>query len=226
MKKFVFILSGLLFFIMPLRADATVPENGKIVFEILRGGQSFGMHSLQFTELTDGKTQVDIDINMRFAIGPLTLFRYQHNNTEIWDDDRILSVSSTTNDDGDDYSLEAVWDENILRAATAEQTFEAPKNIYSTSYWNKIALNGTQLLNTQKGTIEDIKVTKAGQADLFFDWGTVRADIYDIDTVVPIRAYYDSITKEWVSLSFTARGSEVTYRRLTPISKTTLNHEH
>ena len=202
-------------------AFGVVPDSNELVFQIIRNGAPFGEHKITFNQQGD-ETRVQIDINMQSDLGPITLFRYKHSNTEIWKGDKILSMTSQTNDDGDDYAVSASWG-NVVKATANGSDFEASANIYSTSYWNPIALKASQLLNTQKGRIEDVKVTKIGQEEAEAGNQIVIADRYQVDTVLPLEVLYDTKTKQWVGLKFNVRGSEIQYKRLTPIGQQVSN---
>ncbi len=196
---------------------AAVPDNGEIVFEILRDGQPFGIHRLHFTPQHDGMLRVDIDISMRFSIGPLTLFRYHHTNTEYWRNDRLLKLESATNDDGRKYFVRAFWEDQSVTIKTQDKTYEAPISLYSSSYWNPIMLRAEKVLNTQKGDVENIHATHLGTIEKQVNRDIIAVDHYRVEAAVPIDVYYHAETRQWVGLSFRARGAAISYRRLTPL---------
>src|SRR6185503_233402 len=68
-------------------------------FRALRGGASIGEHRVTFR--SDGDrltvaTRVDIAVKVLF----ITAFRFKHDAEEVWQADRLVSVKSTTNDNG------------------------------------------------------------------------------------------------------------------------------
>jgi len=197
-------------------AHAVIPNDGDIRFEILRNGEPFGEHIVSF-EKDGNQTRVSIDIEMKYMLGPIALFRYEHRNEEIWQGDRLISMISQTYDDGDDYQVNARW-ANVLKADVntdgAVSSFEAPSNLYTTSYWNPKMLKASQLLNSQKGIIEDVSVSKAGVEDIETAQGLVKAQRYKIDASLPLDVWYDAKTNEWVGLDFEVRGSQISYRRI------------
>ena len=214
MRKLLLISAA---FFVSAPAHAVVPDSGEIVFQILRNGSNFGTHSVVFDERGD-ETHVQIDINMKYALGPVAFFRYEHSNEEVWKGDRILSLSSQTYDDGDDYAVQASWD-SVLSVDANGERYEAPKNLLTTSYWNPATLKSDQLLNTQKGQVEDIEVTYLGREDFYTAKDVLKADRYKVQSKVPIEVWYDAKSKQWVGLKFSVRGSDIEYKRLTPIYK-------
>ena len=141
-------------------AYASVPEQKEIIFEILRDGEPFGMHSVTF-ETIQNALNVLVEIEMRVGLGPITLFRYQHTNEETWDGAQIQYLESRTNDNGKNYEVSATWGQTLNVNANGRQ-YEAPKTLFTTSYWNPVTIQSDQLLNTQKGEIETITVDYLG----------------------------------------------------------------
>jgi len=211
-KFFVLIL---FLFFGPASANADpISDNKKIHFQILRNGNAFGTHSLEFSENDKGQTVVDIKISMDYYLGPINLFDYEHVNQEIWSGDQILSVNSETHDNGEKYSVEARWYDDYVDVQTQDEVFDASADVYSTSYWNKVILEAKQLLNTQKGNIEDVKITPLGVEEIVSEGQNIKALAYQIDANVPIKVWYAVDTQEWVKLKFTIRGSELEYVRV------------
>lgn len=196
-----FILSlaiGFMLVFTPYIAQAAqgIPADNTIEFEILRGGKPFGTHEIKFDKAGEQVTTL-ITIKMRYKAMGVTLFRYDHTNKEQWQGNKLISVNAVTDDDGRDYKVQK---DNL-------------KNIYSSSYWNIKSISGTKILNTQYGTMDDIKVTKLASRKIDVAGKTINADVYKVDTTVPITVMYDKKTKQWVGLEFTARGAAVEYRR-------------
>lgn len=211
MRSFLTFLMVALF--IPFPSMATIPESGVIAFEILRDGKAIGTHRIKFSDGPEpDTTQADILIEMRIALGPIPLFKYRHENREIWRRNTPVSLISTTNDNGKDYSVGAQWTKNAVSVIINKaENREESSPLYPTSYWNIAMFESNRWLNTQKGGIENITVKKQ----------TLRQDgreiiLYDVDASLPLRVLYDARTKEWIGLEFEARGADMVYRRITP----------
>jgi hypothetical protein len=205
MIKYLLTLTLFVMMVGPVAADP-IPPSGRIEFDIIRNGSLFGTHTISFEKTPDGKTIVDIDIQMRYALGPVVLFRYEHKNREIWQGNRLLSVSSKTNDDG--------------RAYQVEKT--VPAGLISTSYWNPSVLKEGKILNTQKGTVESIRVARLGSENYCIPTECMQTRKISVETETspgPITIWYDMRTGQWVGMKFTARGSEIVYQRRTPVHR-------
>lgn len=92
---------------MPAQADSVstnwqsgIPDSGILAYEITRKGKRLGFQTLDFKNLDNGDLQVDIHIEIDFAI-IIPLFRYLHDNREIWRDGKMLSLASKTDNNGE-----------------------------------------------------------------------------------------------------------------------------
>lgn len=211
------ILCALFVLVPNSQSDAAKPDDGTIKFQILRNGNPFGMHMLNFQDLDDGTMAVDINIKMSVSLGPITMFRYEHENREVWKGDELISLKSQTNDNGDDYLVKASWNEDQVSVKNQDREFEAVPDVYTTSYWNDVSIKANQLLNTQKGQIENVTVENLGVDTIQTAVETLQAQHYKIisDSLdYPIHIWYDLNTSQWVGLKFKVRGSELYYKRL------------
>lgn len=217
MKKLLYLSTAILL-AAPQFTQAKVPDSNEIYFKIYRNGSDFGFHSLNFSETPDGRTQIDIEIKMKAGLGPITFFRYEHTNTETWKGDNPQSVMSQTYDDGNRYNVDAQWGPQNVSVTVNEESYETPAAVtYPTSYWNRVFLDvkNAQLLNTQKGQIEDIKsIENLGVVEYETQNGPVQADHYRITADFPINVWYDQNSNEWIGLEFKVRGSDIRYERL------------
>ncbi len=199
----------------PLGAGAVIPESGRIEFQILRDGKPFGKHVVSFKDDKD-LTRVYVDIDMEYKLGPVRLFHYEHRNEEIWKGNAPVSLRSRTDDDGDDYEVSASWGD-VLEVEANGKNFEASPALYTTSYWNPVTLKSDKILNTQKGIVEDITVDYKGTEEFRIQEDVLRAEHYVVEAKFPIDVWYDSKTQQWVGLKFQVRGSEIEYKRITPV---------
>src|SRR5262245_58322171 len=72
------------------------PSDGqKLEFDVFRDGSKFGRHVVIFHKAGD-KLTVDSDIDLKVALGPVTLFHYVHDVTETYSAGNLLSVASKT----------------------------------------------------------------------------------------------------------------------------------
>lgn len=210
----------------PAPAYTGIPEQGVLEFEILRNGSPFGRHYLEFEEDGD-RVKVDISIDMKASLAFLTFFEYKHRNTEIKRGGQLVSIDAFTNDDGKEWFVEARLEGDSIVVERTRDNYEAPKTIGVATYWDKTMLEHDKLLNTQKGMVQEISVTKLDVEQVEVAGEYILAQRFKIS--IPerdIHVWYHTETDQWVGLRFNIRGSELDYRRLTPITSSSDTNEN
>ena len=196
-----------------------IPADNDIRFEIRRDGEAFGSHVLRFSEDESGRRVVRINIDMSYCLGPICLFRYNHENREYWDDDKVAGFRSKTDDDGDHYNVRARWqDDEVVMTVNGDKR-TAPADALPTTYWREDMLKADKLINTQNGAVHDIKILKKGQGTYDVAGETRKARHYVIKTDRKVDVWYDAATAQWVGLEFQARGSTISYHRNSAIKQ-------
>jgi hypothetical protein len=194
----------------PAAAETGEPYAGKLAFTILRGDKPIGTHEITFTEVGD-ETHVDIDIELAVKIGFLTVFRYKHQNREVWKGGQLVSVATDTDDDGKAFEVRAEQGQTGLHVRTLADERILPGTAIPTSYWNPEILRNKQWLDTQRGILLDIDVEKIGIETVgLADGREVEAERYAVSGDLNITVWYTP-QGEWVKLSFPARGSDIEY---------------
>jgi hypothetical protein len=210
-----------LIFLAPVADAATfkpVPASNQIVFDIFRDGKKLGTHVISFSKGQGNVTTAKIAIDMKYDLGPITVFRYTHRNQERWLNNRPLSIATTTNDNGKNFKVEANWDLERLEIRTDKGLQDAKAGIFPTSYWNKKSLISDKILNTQYGSIETLSVSKPEKVKISVAGEERVVSKYKVQTVGMgktnnLQVYYDDKTGQWVGLKFSARGADIEYRR-------------
>lgn len=184
---------------------------GKLRFEVRRDGSKIGTHTLTFHRPADDKLKVVVDIDMKVGFGPITLFRYEHRNETVWQDGRVLTMNTETNDDGDKHFVRARrTDDGKLRVETKSGSRIAPGDIVPTTYWQVETVDQNRLLNTQNGEIAQVDI-RSLDADSFYDsFPREGTRGYEIDGDVRARIWYGP-EHQWMGLSFDGKGERVTY---------------
>lgn len=196
-----------------------IPQGEKLKFQILRNGEPFGQHIINFSR-DENKIKADIEINMKLGLAFVTLFRYEHQNTEVWKDGQLYSINARTNDNGNKYQVQAQRQDGKVYINGSGGEMAAEPTITAGTYWWKEMLDGKRILNTQTGKLKKVDVQKMGQEEVEVADSTVQADHYVVKLPErDIHVWYDSDTNQWVDLRFSIRGSQIDYKRLTPLVK-------
>ena len=80
---------------------AWTPEPGDVIeFDVLRKGKPFGSHSVTFGEDSNGRLTARTDVLLKAGLGPITVFKYELDATEVWQNGQLVSLNGEVNDDG------------------------------------------------------------------------------------------------------------------------------
>ena len=194
-----------------LPAVASVPKDGGLDFRVLRGDSPLGEHRLSFVE-RDGALEVLVLIDLEVKVGPFTFFSYSHENREVWQDRQLVSLSSTTDDDGDDYFVRAERTPEGLRVETKNGTEIVPEMLLSTNYWNYDIVKAERLLDSQKGKVREVSSRFLGETDVWVDGEVIPARHYRMSGDLEIDLWYDA-DNEWVKTAFEIKGEQIEYFR-------------
>lgn len=198
----------------PARATLPVPPSGGLAFAIMREGSRIGTHSVGFRE-AGGALTVTIAVDIAVGIGPLTLFRYTHNNVERWQDGVLLGFDAKTNDNGTPAVATATRGEGgLVVEGTKAPRYTAPPDALAATHWNRAELAGP-MISTQDGRLFHPRVVDEGAgAVTLADGGTLPANRYALTGDLVLTLWY-AADGSWASLEFHADdGTTVTYQRL------------
>lgn len=179
-------------------------------FLVERGGSPIGTHKIWFQK--DGENlNVKIDIALAVSFGPITLFRYEHRNSEVWHGGRLVSIETHTNDDGTLYDVKGrATNKGFEIESSSEGHVVAPAGIIPASYWNPDTLKQSELLDTQRGRIVHVALAPVGESDVRINGAAQTAREYEMSGDLRMRLWYTPDGR-WVKLAFRARDSDVAY---------------
>lgn len=198
------------------------PRDGeRIVFDVYRGSSKFGTHEISFGR--DGADLIaDVRIRLRAGLGPITVFRYEHDSSERWNGGRFFGLQARTLKDGEIFEIEAeAIDGMIETRGTAEggRAIEEvlPGTILPSSHWHAYPDGLDRMLNTETGEPMDIVVRYMGRERIEGDGGMIEADRYRLESTLTLDLWYDA-NGRWAGCAFEARGQEIRYvRRADPL---------
>ncbi len=174
-------------------------------FLIERKGKVIGYHAVDVTP-TEAGMRVGTQIEMRVGIGPVTLFRYAHEATEIWRDDTLISLISETDNNGDKAFVDAKRYGEQLMINGSGYEGPAPAGAMPSSYWDKDLVHANAMINTQTGEIVEIDTSRIGETRAPHDR---LAEHYQLVGSLILNLWYDG--ERWVGSNFTIDGEELTY---------------
>jgi hypothetical protein len=192
-----------------LEARAAVPPD--VRFRALHRGSPSGMHSVVFR--TDGDrlavtTQIDITVKVLF----FTAFRFKHEAEEIWQSGRLVSVRSTTNDNGTLLKVSGYSAGDGFRILGEDGPFLAGAELLtSNTLWDSRLVRESRLIDVQHGGEVGLVAKLLGEEKVSTPQGQVAASCYRI--ITPHYAgnlFYDSDGR-WVKGLIEQQGEILEY---------------
>lgn len=163
----VFRLSALLLALaLPWATQAGTPAPRESYdFQVLRDGTPIGHHRV-IVRRDGARSEVEVDIELRVkAAGFLTLYRYLHQSREIWEGDRLVSLRSTTDNDGRQEYLNAQAGADGLQVDGSRYRGVLPADAMPTSYWRPDFVRRATIMDSQNGRPLDLTI-RAQQYEL------------------------------------------------------------
>lgn len=187
------------------------PKAGDVIsFTVLREGKPFGSHAVRFSESADGSLVATTQVSLKAGVGPVTLFRYKLDATEIWLNGQLQKVSGSVDDDGKKRSVTATRKGNALNVSGSDFKGVAPAGVVPASHWNYAQTQTGKLLSTEDGEILNVKVVNKGRETIKVGKKSIEATRYLMDSAVDVDLWYDDDGR-WVKLAFEARGQQIEY---------------
>ena len=193
-------------------AAASLGSTEGIAFEVLRNGSPIGSHTISF-EQQDDQLIVDIEIGLEVKLAFFTLFDYQHRNREVWENGRLVSIDTQTDNNGELHQVSGrAMGDGFLVTGKDEQIL-LPGDVIPTSYWNPATRGAETLLNTQNGELIDVKVTPKYTQTVEMPWGESKGQLHRISGELEVDLWYDPAGC-LLKMSFKAPGdgSTIDYR--------------
>ncbi|WP_144182919.1 DUF6134 family protein [Elioraea rosea] len=191
---------------------AAVPSGNRIAFDVFRNDSPIGTHVLNFArDGGDVRVSIAIDFAVRFL--GITAFRYVHRNAELWRGDRLMSIESTTDNNGTPLAVKAVADgRGIAVEGTQSGAYVAPREAISTSYWHAAFLR-EQKIDTQGGKLLATTIERLGEEEVPVAGRPTQTTRWRISGDLSLDIWYDR-AGSWCALRFTrSDGSVISYTR-------------
>lgn len=188
-----------------------VPDQD-LVFRVLLDGDPIGYHRFDVTRQGE-KLIVAIDARFKVTFLGIPVYRYQHRNQEIWQQDCLASIVSSTVDGGDDYHVDGqeLGKQFELSTQDGDRTLDAGC-VMTFAYWDREFLQQSRLLNAQNGEYLPVKISAQGAEDLQVKGRTVKASrhrIVNSDKGIDITVWHAVDDGRWLALESKVDGGRV-----------------
>lgn len=177
-------------------------------FRVWLDDREIGTHRF---EVTGGpgarriRSTADFEYRMLF----LTLYDYEHRNTETWRNGCLEQIDARTQVNGDEYAVAGSRDEDRFVVTGTEGRQELPACIMTFAYWDPAFLDQDRLLNSQTGDYLEVEVSPPQVDEVQVRGVMVPARRYELQAgELNIRLWY-SPDDQWLALESDARGGRL-----------------
>lgn len=178
-------------------------------FKVLLNGKEVGTHSFKVAE-QDGLWTVQSDAAFDVKILFFNAYSYRHSCVETWDDLGLKSIESTTDANGDDFTVSGNRLDDHFFLSNRDGEMKLPRELYSFAYWNPDILDKTRLVNAQTGEHEAVVITEVPSAPIRYQGTPLDAKRYDIQVKdQTISVWYGADDMRWLALESPAKGGRV-----------------
>lgn len=180
-----------------------------LMFTAYRNGSLLGTHKIDFS-MSGAQLVVDIEIAFDVKLAFIPLYSYRHRNREVWDDGRLQSLDTETDDNGTAFNVKAEQVGGRVLVDGSSGKLDLPGDTLTTSYWNEAAAAAGEWLDTQAGNLVRSTVTKGQPESLVVEGQSVQAVPYDLEGDITCKLWYAD--GRWVKLAFVGEdGSTIDY---------------
>ena len=171
-------------------AAASAPET-HLDYTVLRNGDPVGHHQVDVIREDGGET-VSIQTNIVVKVAFVPVYRFEHQGREVWHDGRLVTLRSTTNDDGDKHTLDVRAEGDHVDVTGDGVRTQAASGIVPASLWNAALVHQSVLLNTLTGKQMTVQVADLGEDTVRVHGGPARAHHYKVTGELERELWYDT----------------------------------
>ena len=150
----------------------------------------------------------------------MTVYRYEHTSTEVWDQGKLTSLESETRQNGKEWFVKAECDTTQMQVMANDGASVVDGSLFPTTYWNVASLETPRWFNTQFGSPLDVNVSPLGPDVVQAAGQPVEALRYNVtgfiaETQKPVNMdLWYGANGQLVKLQFAAAdGSLIEYKR-------------
>jgi hypothetical protein len=189
---------------------------GRLEFNVTRNGEAFGTHTVTVTG-AGGDLTVRNTARLRANIGPITVFRFDHSCTERWRQGALQGLECTTREGDETSDVRAVRTADGLRVTGPSGAQVFSPDALPTTWWTQTVLSRSRLIDAETGEAMPIRVRTIGSETLTIAGQRVQTTRYRVQGTIAMDIWYDGAGR-WVRAAFTARGQNIEYTLVSPLS--------
>ncbi|MBX2832203.1 MAG: hypothetical protein KTR23_13850 [Rhodospirillales bacterium] len=185
-------------------------------FRVLKDGKPIGYEKVEITQTAKGRTvtvETMTDVRVLFL-----QFHYDHQRTEYWDGDALVSVETTTNDDGTHYTYQASYTDDCYElAGKGVGKREACDRAWPLTLWLEDVTGKTDLYSVIDAEPYGVETKKVGLEKLMVSDRETPAIHYVMSGDIKRDLWYGTDGK-LLKTSFKRKGYDIDFIRVDAIA--------
>ena len=155
---------------------------------------------------------VETEIAGEVRVLMVPIFRRDGRYREVWRGERLIAFDSRIVDNGEVYEVRARANGEHTLIEGRRGRIEAPLTIVSNHPWNHEVIDRTLLFDTQRGRLQEVRVTSAGTETIIAVGRKVEARKYRITGDLERELWYDQ-AGNWLQSRLEHDGAKITLTR-------------
>ena len=193
---------------------AATAQAGTLNYTVLRDGKTIGTHAVTIDQ-NGTKTTVGIETDIAVKVFFVTAYQFKHSSKEAWNNGQLVSITSTTNDDGTAKALHARTEGDRITVDStvkgSERRQHADATAFPASLWSAATVKQSVLLNTLDGQVMNVEVKALGSEAVDAGGASISAQHYAITGELTRDLWFDAQGR-LVRMSFPDKtNTQVTY---------------
>lgn len=189
---------------------ARAAEQSTLQFEVFRGQDSVGNHSIGFVR--DGqRLQVETRTEVQLKLIGVPVYSYTHHGREQWQGPYLQSLETETNDDGKRYRVSGRRTDRGFSVEGDAGSYVVSAGVIPGSYWNSDLVETNALIDVETGELFEIVVEDRGLDIVRAAEEEVRARRFRVTGNRVVHLWYDA-SGLIVKMAFETRGEYIEHR--------------
>jgi Family of unknown function (DUF6134) len=195
--------------LLSVRAYAGAPRD--LRFRALRHGSPIGEHRVTF-RLDGDRLTVETHVEIAVKVLFFTAFRFKHDAEEVWNSGRLVSVKSTTDDNGTVLRVSGNAVVEGFRILGEDGPFLASAHLLtSNALWDIRIVGEDRLIDVQRGGEIGLVTRRLGDEQVETPQGPVRASRHHMITPYYAGSVFHDSDGRWVKALLELKGETIEY---------------
>jgi hypothetical protein len=168
-------------------------------FRVYVNDKAIGVHEYRLQQ-RGGQEWLNSSAEFEYTLLSVPLYRYQHQNQEIWQDGCLARIESSTDANGKEYAVLGEAGAGGFSIDSSKGESVLPGCVQTFAYWNPQFLRASKLLNSQNGEYLDVAISEPVEETIEVLGQSVMASRYQLTAKNLSLDLWYSQAGEWLSL--------------------------